>query len=166
MKVFAQPTRAATQARPLFVQRKVSLREQDNAQAARAVETTEDAGNAAPPVVQEVIRSAGDPLDARTRSRFESRLGHDFGTVRVHADARAAKSVRAVQALAYTVGHHVAFGDGRYAPDTTAGDELLAHELVHTTQKTSSSGDDTIVRRRRIPTAPKLAVTMPSGGTD
>lgn len=126
----------------------------------------EDVGVAAPPIVHEVVRSPGDPLDARTRSRFESRLGHHFSNVRVHADARAAESALAVQALAYTVGNHIAFGDGLYAPDTAAGDELLAHELAHTVEQTSAPGTNDVVRRRRIPAASKLAVTMPSGGTD
>lgn len=126
----------------------------------------EDVGVAAPPIVREVVRSPGDPLDARTLSRFESRLGHRFSNVRIHADARGAQSARAVQALAYTVGNHIAFGDGLYAPGTAAGDELLAHELAHTVEQTSAPGRNDVVRRRRIPTAGKLAVTIPSGGTD
>lgn len=126
----------------------------------------DDAGVAAPPIVHEVVRSPGDPLDARTLSRFESRLGHDFSNVRVHADARAAESARAVQALAYTVGHHIAFGGGLYAPDTAAGDDLLAHELAHTVEPASAPGTNGVVRRRRIPTGPDLAATMPAGGTD
>jgi len=60
-----------------------------------------------------------------------ARLGHDFSRVRVHADAGAAESARAVSALAYTVGPHVVFGAGRYAPETPAGRRLLAHELAH-----------------------------------
>jgi hypothetical protein len=38
--------------------------------------------------------------------------------VRVHADGAAARSTRAVDATAYTVGTHVVFGAGRYAPGT------------------------------------------------
>lgn len=163
MKLFAQPTRSATQARPLFVKRKLTV---GPSSLPRERQDGEDVGVAAPPIVHEVVRSPGDPLDARTRSRSESRLGHHFSNVRVHADARAAESARAVQALAYTVGNHIAFGDGLYAPDTAAGDELLAHELAHTVEQTSAPGTNNVVRRRRIPTAPKLAVTMPSGGTD
>jgi uncharacterized protein DUF4157 len=57
-----------------------------------------------PPVVHEVLRSPGQPLDSNTRSFFELRFGHDFSRVRLHTDAKAADSARMVNALAYTVG--------------------------------------------------------------
>src|SRR5688572_24525514 len=58
---------------------------------------------ASAPAVQEVLNSAGNPLDTETRSFMESRFGHDFSRVRVHTDGQAAESARAVSALAYTV---------------------------------------------------------------
>jgi hypothetical protein len=68
-----------------------------------------------------------------------SRLGHDFGEVRVHTDARAAESARALDASAYTVGRDVVFGTGRYAPGTGEGRWLLAHELAHVAQQRSAA---------------------------
>jgi hypothetical protein len=70
---------------------------------------------------------------------MEPRFGFDFSNVRVHTDARAAESAQAVNALAYTVGRNVVFGTGQYAPATSSGQQLLAHELVHTIQQGSSS---------------------------
>lgn len=52
---------------------------------------------------------------------MEPRLGHDFSRVRVHTDARAAESARAVNALAYTVGQDVVLGGGYDGPHTTSG---------------------------------------------
>jgi LysM repeat protein len=66
---------------------------------------------------------------------MESRFGHDFSQVRVHTDAKAAKSARAVNALAYTVGRDVVFGTGQYQPKTDEGKHLLTHELVHVLQQ-------------------------------
>lgn len=66
---------------------------------------------------------------------MEPRFGHDFGKVRVHSDARASESARAVYASAYTVGEDIVFGAGRYAPETGEGRELLAHELAHVVQQ-------------------------------
>src|SRR5439155_26504273 len=63
-----------------------------------------------PPIVQHVLNSTGQPLDSTTRAFMEPRLGHDFSHVRVHTDAKAAESARAVNALAYTVGQNVVFG--------------------------------------------------------
>ena len=88
-----------------------------------------------PPIVQEVLRSTGQPLDAGTRVFMEQRFGHDFSNVRVHADAKAAASARAVNALAYTVGSNVVFDARQYSPETLAGRKLLAHELTHTLQQ-------------------------------
>ena len=92
-----------------------------------------------PPLVNDVLSSPGQALDSQTRAFFESRFGHDFSRVRVHTDANAAKSARAVNALAYTVGRDVAFGAGQYAPQTDAGRKLLAHELTHVVQQGSGS---------------------------
>lgn len=96
-----------------------------------------------PPIVHEVLRSPGHSLDENTRTFMEFRLGHSFRRVRVHTDSRAADSARAVDALAYTVGREVVFGAGRYAPKTSAGQRLLAHELTHVVQQraaTASAG--------------------------
>jgi len=80
------------------------------------------AGNAGvaqvPPIVHDVLRSSGQPLDAGTRAFFEPRFGHDLSRVRVHTDQRAAESARAVDALAYTVGKNIVFGSGGFRPGT------------------------------------------------
>lgn len=88
-----------------------------------------------PPIVYEVLRWPGQPLDAATRAFFEPHFGHSFSQVRVHTDAKAAESARAVNALAYTVGQSIVFGTGQYAPETAAGQRLLAHELMHVVQQ-------------------------------
>lgn len=89
----------------------------------------------APPIVHEVLRAPGQPLDVATRAQLEPRFGHDFSQVRVHTDSKAAASAQAVNALAYTVGRSIVFGAGMYATDRPAGRRLLAHELAHTVQQ-------------------------------
>jgi hypothetical protein len=91
--------------------------------------------SAAPPVVHEVLRSVGQPLDPATRAFMETRFGHNFGKVRVHTDQRAASSARAIHALAYTYGERIIFGADQYRPNTTSGRHLLAHELTHVVQQ-------------------------------
>jgi hypothetical protein len=89
-----------------------------------------------PPIVHEVLRSSGQPLDPNTRAFMEPRFGHHFSRVRVHTDGIAAESARAVNALAYTVGRDIVFAAEQYAPQTTKGRRLLAHELAHVAQQT------------------------------
>jgi hypothetical protein len=96
---------------------------------------TGNAAAEAPGIVHEVLNSQGQPLDAADRSFFEPRFDWDFSQIRIHADEQASASAGAVGALAYTVGTHIAFGLGQYAPGTPAGRRLLAHELAHTVQQ-------------------------------
>jgi hypothetical protein len=97
-----------------------------------------DTATEAPQIVQEVLRSPGQPLDHDTRAFMESRFRYDFSQVRVHTDAPAAESAQAVNALAYTVGRDVVFGARQFAPHTTEGRSLLAHELTHVVQQSGS----------------------------
>jgi Domain of unknown function (DUF4157) len=87
--------------------------------------------SSAPPIVDDVLQSSGEPLEADTRRFFEKGFGYDFGAVGVHRDARVAESARAVHGEAYTVGRDVVFGAGQYAPATAVGQRLMAHELAH-----------------------------------
>ena len=91
--------------------------------------------NEVPSIVHDVLGSSGQPLETGTRDFMESRFGEDFSGVRVHSDSRAAESARAVNALAYSVGRNVVFGNRQYAPTSTAGRKLLAHELTHVMQQ-------------------------------
>ncbi len=88
-----------------------------------------------PPIISEVLRGSGQPLDGAIRSFMEQRLGHDFSRVRIHTGEQADQSTQAVNALAYTVGRDVVFERGQYAPETDAGRRLLAHELTHVVQQ-------------------------------
>lgn len=92
--------------------------------------------NEAPPILQPGMDNAdGQPLDPTTRAFMESRFGADFSGVRVHTDGKAAESAQSVNALAYTVGRDVVFGAGQYAPQSSTGQRLIAHELAHIVQQ-------------------------------
>lgn len=112
--------------------------------------STARAGAEGPGLVHGVLRSPGRPLDAGARSYFEPRFGRDLSRVRVHDDADADASARAVGALAYAVGPQIVFAAGRLAPETEAGRELLAHELVHVLQQ-SGTENPPVLRRKPDP---------------
>jgi hypothetical protein len=78
--------------------------------------------------------STAHPLDHHARAFFEPRFGRDFSHVRVHTDTTAADGARAIDAHAFTAGSDIFFASGRYAPGTSAGMHLLAHELTHVAQ--------------------------------
>ncbi len=81
----------------------------------------------------------GRPLPAAARGFFEPRLRHDFSAVRVHAGPDAASAATALGARAFTLGPHIAFAAGQYAPDSETGRHLLAHELAHVVQQGRSA---------------------------
>ena len=88
--------------------------------------------------VSRTLRAPGRPLEASVRASFERAWSHDFSRVRIHDDATAAHSAKAVGARAYTVGDDVAFAAGQYDPSGGRGRALLAHELTHVRQQAAS----------------------------
>lgn len=111
----------------------------------------------APPSVHNVLNAPGQPLDTETRAFFEPRFGHDFGQVRVHADAMAEQSARDVNAHAYTVGHDIVFGAGQSSSGTSEGRRLLAHELTHVIQQ----GQGVVLQRQPTKRKTDQADTTP-----
>jgi hypothetical protein len=88
-----------------------------------------------PDAVHHILDSSGQPLSAAARKTMEPRFGYDFSRVKVHSDQLAAESARKMNALAYTVGTHIVFAEGKYAPFSDSGQRLLAHELTHVVQQ-------------------------------
>jgi uncharacterized protein DUF4157 len=119
----------------------------------------------APLIVQEALRSSGEPLNPRVRDFMGSRFGHDFSLVRVHVGGEAADAAAAVRARAYTIGRDIFFGAGEYAPASREGQRLLAHELTHVMQQQapgappvlSRSPDDKKVKEHEVKTESKEA---------
>ncbi|SHN53034.1 protein of unknown function [Geodermatophilus obscurus] len=88
-----------------------------------------------PRMARDAVDGAGRPLPQHVLRNMNSRLGHDFSRVRIHTDGRPAQVAQAIRARAITIGDHVAFAPGQYAPDSSQGRHLIAHELVHTWQQ-------------------------------
>jgi len=107
-------------------------------------------------------KAGGQPLPESVRAFFEPRFGYDFSQVRLHTDAQAADSARAMKARAFTVGRDVVFGAGEYALETGKGLQLLAHELTYVVQQSQSSqlaaagNNPAIAKIQQVPVGPRL----------
>ena len=110
-----------------------------------------------PSAVHEVIQSPGRPLEPASRTLMERRFGHDFKSVRIHADKPAEESARALGALAYTVGEHVVLGAGQ----GPSYQRLLAHELTHVVQQRHGP---TVPLRLQRACLPAAACVVPAPG--
>jgi len=108
--------------------------------AGRSVRQANGQMDEAPASVDQTLASPGRPLEPALRQDMEQRFGYDFSRVRVHSDAVAEQSARDVNAHAYTVGHNLVFGAGRFVPRTQEGLRLIAHELTHVVQQTGRWG--------------------------
>jgi Domain of unknown function (DUF4157) len=111
------------------------LQRKSAAPAISACSSAPATGLTAPPAVDDVMRSPGQPLDSATRGFFEPRFQFDFNHVRIHTDAPAADSARAVNAQAYTVGSHIVLGPRTSGTRSPASLKLIAHELAHVVQQ-------------------------------
>lgn len=83
--------------------------------------------------------ASGSALPTALMRKFESSLGADLSSVRVHTGAASADAAAAVGAKAYTVGQDIHFGAGYYDPSSSDGQHLLAHEVAHTVQQSGGS---------------------------
>src|SRR5262249_20869159 len=79
--------------------------------------------------------STGSTLPSSIQRKFESSLGADLSSVRVHTSETSAEAADAVGARAYTVGNDIHFAAGQYDPTSPHGEHLLAHEVAHTVQQ-------------------------------
>ncbi|MDQ5820822.1 MAG: DUF4157 domain-containing protein, partial [Actinomycetota bacterium] len=77
---------------------------------------------------------------------MEASFGQSFEDVRIHAGPRGAESARSLGALAFTLGRDVSFATGQYAPGTSAGRRLIAHELAHVVQQRARP--ERVIRRQ------------------
>jgi len=110
----------------------------------KRVQASDTGQMAAPPIVDEVLRSPGQSLNPATRAFMEPRFGVNFGTVRVHTDDRAQRLSAQLNADAFTLGNDIFFASNKWDPHAASGRRLIAHELAHTVQQ--SRGGPTIQR--------------------
>ena len=140
----------------------------------KAAGTAETAIGEAPSSVHAALRSQGQPLDAATRAFFEPRFGrgsraatpltenrYDFDGVRIHTGAGAAEAAREINGRAFTVGDHIVFGAGEYAPKTPSGQRQMDRELTHVIQQ--NRGPDAEMKTRNSIVAERLAAPTVQG---
>ena len=139
------------QTRPANVQRQTSSTPEDESEEVEVHAKPADGGGGAraeAPSVENGIddlKGSGREMPHSVKSYFEPRFGHDFGGVRLHTDADAARLARSLNARAFTVGRDIVFGEGEYAPQTLEGKKLLAHELTHVLQQ---RGGRSVINRK------------------
>ena len=150
-EVQRQPDEELVQKKPVItplVQRQSEEEEEEEEDFIQTRELPRQSPKVTPALLSSIqsLKGGGQPLPESVRTFFEPRFGYDFSHVRIHTDGPASGVARAINAHAYTVGRNVAFGAGEYAPGTTEGNRLLAHELTHVLQQ-KGKPDSPLVQR-------------------
>lgn len=110
-------------------------------------------------------KGKGSPMNPGILLGMNKAFGVDFNNVRIHTDTQAVEMNRKLGAHAFTNGNDIYFNQGKYAPETTEGKRLLAHELAHTIQQGAVSK----IIQRFVPTAktvsPEATPPKPDDGS-
>jgi hypothetical protein len=83
------------------------------------------------------VRGGGQPLEGALQEQMGAHMGYDFSGVRVHTGAESDDLNRQLSARAFTTGQDIFVRQGDYAPHSSGGRELMAHELSHVVQQTT-----------------------------
>lgn len=75
---------------------------------------------------------SGSAMPDGVQSQMEGAFGTSFSDVNIHTNSSSATDVGA---LAYTQGSDIHFAPGQYNPSSSAGKELIGHELTHVVQQ-------------------------------
>lgn len=84
-------------------------------------------------------KGGGAAMPDNIRHSMETQFEADFSQVRIHTGNEAGRINRALNAEAFTYSKDIFMGEGRYQPNTKAGQKLLAHELTHVVQQSGHS---------------------------
>ncbi len=82
-------------------------------------------------------RGGGQALDRSAQEKVGTAMGYDFSAVHVHTSPEADALNRDLSAQAFTTGNDIFFREGAYDPNSSSGQELLAHEMTHVVQQSS-----------------------------
>lgn len=82
--------------------------------------------------IQRSSAGGGNNLPEGVQSKMEGAMQTDFSNVNIHSNSSKATDVGA---LAYTQGNDIHFAPGQYNPTSSAGQELIGHELAHVVQQ-------------------------------
>jgi hypothetical protein len=85
------------------------------------------------------VRGGGQAVDGAVQAQMEQVTGHDFSGVKVHTSSEADALSQQLGAKAFTTGKDIFFRGGAYAPGSSAGQQLLAHEMTHVAQQSSGA---------------------------
>ncbi|PSB19145.1 DUF4157 domain-containing protein [Phormidesmis priestleyi ULC007] len=103
--------------------------------------TANDATESANGSIGQRIQAAGggDTLETGIQQHLEQSLGADLSSVQIHTNREADRLSRSVNAIAFTTGQDIFFSAGSYNPRSSEGQQLIAHEVVHTMQQANGA---------------------------
>ncbi len=80
-------------------------------------------------------KGKGTKLPDQTQTKMEHSFGRKLDDVSIHTDQDANKMNQELGAQAFTTGKDIYFNAGKFRPETSEGQRLIAHELTHVVQQ-------------------------------
>lgn len=74
-------------------------------------------------------------MPAKVRTQLENQMNANFENVRIHSGQDAVELCNLSKAQAFTHGTDIFFNAAKFEPESSAGLNLLAHELTHVIQQ-------------------------------
>ncbi len=94
-------------------------------------------------------KGSGTELPEPVQHSMETAIGADFSNVKIHTGSSAVQMSKDLNAQAFTHGSDIYFNTGKFNPDSTGGQHLLAHELTHTVQQGAA------IQKKEVPSIQK-----------
>jgi len=91
-------------------------------------------------------KGKGSLLSQDTNTAMSSAFNTNFNTVKVHTDSSSIDMNNQLKSRAFTNGNNIYFNRGEYAPSSSKGKRLLAHELTHVIQQ-KGNNENTIQKQ-------------------
>ena len=92
-----------------------------------------------PPIVHEVLRSPGQPLDAQTRAFMEPRFGHDFSQCACAYGCESSQFFTGGECIGLHGRARCGVWPRTICPRSHEGQRLIAHEIVHVVQQNTAN---------------------------
>jgi hypothetical protein len=108
-------------------------------------------------------KGSGSALSPTTLSHMEPAFGADLSGVRIHDNSSAHQLNKQLNAQAFTHGKDIYFDSGKYKPQNTDGQHLLAHELTHVVQQTGKSAKKGTKSEKKVQRKPAKTCGLTPG---
>jgi peptidoglycan hydrolase-like protein with peptidoglycan-binding domain len=144
----------------------IQMKEEDEEEIQAKADLGSHAGSTA--LASQISNSSGNgkPIAENVRGKMENAFRVDLKGVNIHTDSQAVMLNQKLGAQAFTHGKDIYFNSGKYRPEISDGQRLLAHELTHVVQQGAGGAVKTGSAGHRVSSHPAPSTVLRQGLLD